>query len=53
MFGKLRIMVKFNTVRLQLQFICDNNWAAWDLMSLSQLHHVNTYIESHTTHLLR
>ena len=40
-------------VLFRLRFIYRNQWDAWNLLSLSQLHHVNTYIESNTTHLLQ
>ena len=40
-------------VQLRLRFISHSYWAVWDLVLLPQLHHVNTYIESNTKHLLQ
>ena len=49
---RLRVLRSVHTVRLRLCFISHNQWTAWDLVLLSQLYHVNNYIESHATNLL-
>ena len=41
----------FHMVRLQIRFVYHKD--LWDLVLLSQLYHVNTYIKSHTTDLFR
>ena len=43
--NRANVATAVHKVRLRLRFIYHNYWAAWDLVSLSQSHHVNTYTD--------